>query len=1277
MGNRLKLLITVLLFFFTITEIRSQVIIQLKVPPPGKLNVENLWSVTLKNTSQTALKVYMIGTLAETTDGLIFKGITKEVDLPPGSTTLSVSDVSPISASYPIQKYKDILMQTGEVPSGSYKICLSVHSKDSWYGTQCLDHTINVSTGSNISLFKPDNNEVIKIKNPAFNWAPLPGNNQYLFTLAEKNGTPAQSMNTPMFDKIVTAPLLIYPVSGSELMAGKTYYWRVTILDYKGDPMPAYQSEIRSFSMFKDTPPAGDGNGFIQLTTPTDNGNLDITQLPGANETTYPGFVFRWKKANTNKSISKYIFKLYKSPLSGRIDLDKATPDYTANLIDGINSDLPNHYITPSMGILDKGTKYFWKVEAFSQAYINQNNGIVGESEYFEFKVIGGEDLADNVQNIKIGVYNVTVTKITNKSPSKFAGDGKVLLWANGPEINVTFDNLNITKISNNWTVTSGFIAKALSGNEAKAFKLEHSETKSSFYPKAIKLMPTEALLQGYIFSMFPLTKKTTGFAVNAVNIRSAEAWFKVDPIQKLSIDNLLCKDNEDAELIEPAGFSLSLLSLKTSFTLKNNKLTLKLGGYIKLPNNIKKTNGESIGISFENQSTLKITQDLGQAAFTVPINKNKDLSLYVTNIVIDLVPKLGWKGGVRINKGKVIFPVNSKFNDIELTGDNIQGDMYMDSKGLTAKTDISGMSYKSNFYGFSCDVNKFYLEVKNGSLKKCNFKGGVFIPMVGLNLNYVIPITDNAMGPGILDLDNTTLGDIYLFGNNPSEHDRLKITLNSATIQQNKVVFQSNLTLDNTKNENLSSGTMNTYGFYVSSDGQIGFENTIAGWLELDNYTGSVYNGYEVTLTKIKFKNNGSGNYSFDVKGKIILAEDLSGVGGSDFGLTYPFYRNPIKGGSGSEISYANEVTAEVISVTYQNSESSYSASIEYKNDATYGKAFLATFDMMMRNPTEFWVGGKLILGKAPQGFKYWFVEAYADFPGTPVAIGVGDLGVYGFKGRIYSKMKHTGVGIGNNTYVPDGGTTFGVYAEVPFMSTSDDGYKIWGKTSLEVAIGNGFSSTLTGDVYILAGRGNTNAKIYGGAVIQVVANPNQKFFSADLNVNANIDGAVCGNGNLALYFGADTWYLNVGSPQNPLTMNIYCGNTVSTAYINLNPQNIAFGMGYSIDTGPQRWAIFYGRAWGSVAINGALAYSPFQFTGGAVITGAAELGFHYDVYFDEGDLTVLSGAITATLQAQLPNPVCFAGSVSAQGCFWKFCKTVTLKLRYKNGSFAFEDHC
>lgn len=83
----------------------------------------------------------------------------------------------------------------------------------------------------------------------------------------------------------------------------------------------------------------------------------------------------------------------------------------------------------------------------------------------------------------------------------------------------------------------------------------------------------------------------------------------------------------------------MELLSLKTFFTVKNNKLTLKLGGNVGLPDYIKYGTGERVKIGFEIQSSLKFAAELGAASFTVPLNKNKDLSLYVTNVIIDLVP--------------------------------------------------------------------------------------------------------------------------------------------------------------------------------------------------------------------------------------------------------------------------------------------------------------------------------------------------------------------------------------------------------------------------------------------------------------------------------------------------------------------------------------------------------------------------------------------------------------------------------------------------------------
>ena len=88
-------------------------------------------------------------------------------------------------------------------------------------------------------------------------------------------------------------------------------------------------------------------------------------------------------------------------------------------------------------------------------------------------------------------------------------------------------------------------------------------------------------------------------------------------------------------------------------------------------------------------------------------------------------------------------------------------------------------------------------------------------------------------------------------------------------------------MSLDNTKNENLKTGTMSAYHLYVKSNATVGFEeseNLPGGWLELYNYSDAAYNNYDVTLNKNKIQKFRLRQFQFWSKRKIILAEDLSG---------------------------------------------------------------------------------------------------------------------------------------------------------------------------------------------------------------------------------------------------------------------------------------------------------------------------------------------------------------------------------------------------------------
>lgn len=1256
-----KLFLLLGILFVFAGNIQSQVVVQIKQPPPGKLNVENLWSVTLKNTTQITYKVYLEGNLTESTDGLIFKATSAEFNLAPGTSTVTVSDVSPISATFPVAKYKNVLMQTGDVPSGQYQVCVQVRQKTGAdLGFQCINHTVEQISA--ITLLGPAKDAEVAEKNPTFNWIPVVFNKpgyQYTLTIAEKIGTPQQSIKVPYFTKTQSQSLLPYPISAPLLEDGKTYYWQVTLQDPAGNIVQSATSEIFSF---KKSQPMADG--FIQLVRPSNNGELETTTGPSGGDL----FRFIWKKANTTKSISNYIVTIYKAEVDGRLGEAVVEGKVSANS----NAQEFNYDVYVEKGLLNKGSEYFWKVETQSISYSTP----VGKSDVAKFKVTGGVQLATEIKEFTIGKYTIGVLSITNPSPGNFSGKGKVTLWEGGPKVFVDFSKLVIEGNHNVWKVKSGEIQNAIplkAGNDG--YPLTNTETKSFFVPQTIQLTKDKASIQGSIRTRFPFisyTQQGAYYSVLNTEIESSPIWFDLDPVKKITGGDAFCKQSYNYNLGEPAGFKLAF-SQSSKFTLQSNKLTLSLTGEITLPDNIKDVNGSIVKLVFNNKATLKYTTDVSIShTINLPLNKKKDVNLHLISILVDLAPRPSWKGGIRINTATVYFPQNSGFDKVTLNEQNTSGSLFLNSKGLTAKAEISGMSYNSSFYAFKCKVDKFVLDYKDNVLNKSSFTGSLYVPVIGINVNYVIPVTDNGIGKG--DLDYSNLGSVYLFGGQPNEKDRLNFKMYTATIKNDRIIFQGELVLDNKNQENLKTGNIYVSNLFVTSTGEIGFDGV--SWKQLNNYTDANYNGYDVTLEKVRFQKISEGNYSFDVDGTVIVCEDLSAPGGSQFGLSYKFYKNANQGGSGSELSYSNQVEQKEIQVTFQNGQSTFNAGLTYwKDDPKFGKGFMATFSMNMQSPSNYSFSSKIITGIAPAGFKYWFAEAYTDFP-APINIGLADIGLYGFKGRVYSRMSHSGTGIAASDYHPDAGNTFGVFAEVPFLSTSDNGYKIWGKTSFEIMIGNGFKSVLMGDAYLLSsGYGSTDGKINGNVTITVSTNP--KYFSCDAYVNANIDNAICGNGTMGLYFGEDTWYVNIGTKQSPVSVNMYCGNTAATSYIGLNPSNIAFGIGYSVDTGPRRWAVFYGRAWGSITIDGALNYSPFQFGGTAVLKGGGELGFYYDIFCCEGYLPVLSAEVTAALNVQLPSPVCFAGKISAKGCIWKLCKTVTLKMKYKNGSFSMEETC
>ena len=161
-------------------------------------------------------KVYLLGQLTESSDGLIFRQ-QPLVWFASGTTTVTVSDVSPINAKdfektnisqYPYKRAKFLR-----------EIILSVLMYR-WKTVQCwaLIAFTYANQVSGITFSSPENNANVNEKSGIFHWAPLPGTgNQYKLYLPKKTEHTQQSLpDSGIWKNTQNATFLVYPVSASQ-----------------------------------------------------------------------------------------------------------------------------------------------------------------------------------------------------------------------------------------------------------------------------------------------------------------------------------------------------------------------------------------------------------------------------------------------------------------------------------------------------------------------------------------------------------------------------------------------------------------------------------------------------------------------------------------------------------------------------------------------------------------------------------------------------------------------------------------------------------------------------------------------------------------------------------------------------------------------------------------------------------------------------------------------------------------------------------------------------
>ncbi len=326
----------ILLLLVTLTiSSYAQITIHLQQPLPYQFKVEQFWKIVLINNSDRPVNVYLKGTATESLQGKIIEATSSVISLQPGVRNVSGRDLGPFTISESNSRYKNILLNTGGLPSGNYEICVAVF--DALDGKQIATDCIQVAVENfnRMELISPFNGEVIGDisaeaienlnlksinKTPAiiFSWLPPvpvpPGARiSYRLKLVEILGY--QSVHSamvanPMYYQSpnISATVLRYPVAARQLVPGKKYAWAIEVFI---DDFKTQESEIRSFEIAGGDEIAdkysSDNSGLINR-----YGDADFNQHSGL-----PSGLSSF--TNTNKNYGTSILNFFGAP--AQIDL--------------------------------------------------------------------------------------------------------------------------------------------------------------------------------------------------------------------------------------------------------------------------------------------------------------------------------------------------------------------------------------------------------------------------------------------------------------------------------------------------------------------------------------------------------------------------------------------------------------------------------------------------------------------------------------------------------------------------------------------------------------------------------------------------------------------------------------------------------------------------------------------------------------------------------------------------------------------------------------------
>lgn len=245
----------IVLFFLSFFLLRgqtpSQITIKKDLPRSLEINIEDCLTATI--TSPEPMTVYMVAMATERGKGLVAKITTGKFEIKSGINRYNASHIPPISDTWIVPEYENLIARTGKLPEGKYTILVRLFSiNGEVLNEDELSHRVEYPE---LRLIAPGNGAEIFESSPVFRWSVtrrISGARYVLkiFELMPEQAEMAAVSEIPFFQKNTASTVLRYPLSARPFKEGKKYAWYVQALDASGHPMGDGQvkSEISSFN---------------------------------------------------------------------------------------------------------------------------------------------------------------------------------------------------------------------------------------------------------------------------------------------------------------------------------------------------------------------------------------------------------------------------------------------------------------------------------------------------------------------------------------------------------------------------------------------------------------------------------------------------------------------------------------------------------------------------------------------------------------------------------------------------------------------------------------------------------------------------------------------------------------------------------------------------------------------------------------------------------------------------------------------------------------------